>query len=43
MIDMRGMNWTSYDAANDYVTVGGGIRTGEMINATYALGKEVSK
>lgn len=43
MIDMRGMNWTRYDAANSQVTVGGGIRTGEMINATHALGKEVSE
>lgn len=43
MIDMRGLNWTSYDAINDYLTVGGGITTGEMANATHALGKEISK
>lgn len=43
MIDMRGLNWTRYDAANDHVTVGGGITTGEMANATHALGKEISK
>lgn len=43
MIDMRRLNWTSYNAANDHVTVGGGITTGELVNATHALGKEISK
>lgn len=43
MIDMRGLNWATYDAVNSQVTVGGGIRTGEFINATHAVGKEVSK
>lgn len=43
MIDMRRLNWTSYNAANGYLTVGGGITTGEMANATHALGKEISR
>ncbi|KAL0630605.1 hypothetical protein Q9L58_010547 [Maublancomyces gigas] len=42
MIDMRRLNWTSYNAANGYLTVGGGITTGEMANATHALGKEIT-
>lgn len=42
MIDMRGLNYTRYDSANSQITVGGGITTGELVNATYAVGKEIT-
>ncbi|KAH0610191.1 uncharacterized protein H6S33_011718 [Morchella sextelata] len=42
MIDMRGLNYARYDNATSQVTVGGGITTGEMINATHAVGKEIT-
>lgn len=42
MIDMRGLNYARYDNATSQVAVGGGITTGELINATHAAGKEIS-
>lgn len=43
MIDMRGLNQVKFDSEKMLVTVGGGTATGELANASYYHGVEVSK
>ncbi|TGO77402.1 hypothetical protein BELL_0109g00040 [Botrytis elliptica] len=43
VIDLRGLNSITFDSEKQQITAGGGVQTGQMANATYARGMEVSE
>ncbi|KAF7911818.1 hypothetical protein EAE99_011000 [Botrytis elliptica] len=42
VIDLRGLNSITFDSEKQQITAGGGVQTGQMANATYARGMEVT-
>lgn len=43
VIDLRGLSSITFDSEKQQITAGGGVQTGQMANATYARGMEVSE